>query len=247
MSTGLVRNSSAPDSIPRTLSATSWSDVSMSTGMLLVCSHFFRRRQTSKPSFPGIMTSRMIRSGFDSATFRRASLPSYAVTTVYPAPARTSRISSTLSGLSSAIRTVAFGSSSATFPLQDLVDGRQEIGDINGFGQELVAAGIQRFLPVPGHGVSRDGYDEGRAELGHLAQRARHGPAIHFGERHIQKDEVGVMGPGLRDRLPPVPGLHDAEIGHFQKTLDQDQIVFDILDNQHQGRHHTPAGCRVTA
>ena len=77
--TGLVRKSSAPASRPRTRSAGLSSAVTITTGMKCVAGLDFSRRQTSKPSMSGIMTSSRMMSHSARAQISSASAPLDAV------------------------------------------------------------------------------------------------------------------------------------------------------------------------
>ena len=76
--TGLLRKSSAPASKAYTLSSTADSAVSITTGMKRVERLALSRRQTSKPSIPGIITSSTMQSGGSAATAASALSPSAA-------------------------------------------------------------------------------------------------------------------------------------------------------------------------
>ena len=102
--TGLVRKSSAPASRPRTRSAGLSSAVTITTGMKWVAGLDFSRRQTSKPSMSGIMTSSRMMSHSARAQISSASAPLVAVSTSkYSADSRASS-SLTLAGTSSTTR-----------------------------------------------------------------------------------------------------------------------------------------------
>ena len=77
--TGLVRKSSAPASSPRTRSDGWSSAVTMTTGMWCVAGLLLRRRQTSKPSMSGIITSSRTMSHSALAQIASASAPLIAV------------------------------------------------------------------------------------------------------------------------------------------------------------------------
>ena len=80
-STGLVRKSSAPASSPCTLSEAWSSAVTMTTGTCRVLGALLMRRQTSKPSMPGIITSSSTTSTRSASSTSSASLPECAVST----------------------------------------------------------------------------------------------------------------------------------------------------------------------
>ena len=73
--TGLVRKSSAPASRPLMRSETWSSAVIMTTGMCEVDGSAFSRRQTSKPSMPGIITSSSTTSTLPFSQVSIASAP----------------------------------------------------------------------------------------------------------------------------------------------------------------------------
>ncbi len=81
-SAGLRRASSAPASKARTFSLGSVMAVSTMTGMAFSAGSPLRRRQTSKPSIPGIMMSSRMRAGRSRAASSSAVGPSRAVRTV---------------------------------------------------------------------------------------------------------------------------------------------------------------------
>ena len=102
--TGFVRKSSAPASRPRTRSEGLSSAVTITTGMKCVAGLAFSRRQTSKPSMSGIITSSRMMSHSARAQIASASAPLAAVSTSkYSADSRASR-SFTLAGISSTTR-----------------------------------------------------------------------------------------------------------------------------------------------
>ncbi len=102
--TGLVRKSSAPASSPRTRSAGLSRAVTITTGMKCVTGLDFSRRQTSKPSMSGIMTSSRMMSHSARWQICSASAPLEAVSTSkYSAESRASS-NLTLAGTSSTTR-----------------------------------------------------------------------------------------------------------------------------------------------
>ncbi len=102
--TGLVRKSSAPASSPRTRSDGESSAVTITTGMKCVAGLDFSRRQTSKPSMSGIMTSSRMMSHSARAQIASASAPLQAVTTSKYSADRRASSSLTLAGTSSTTR-----------------------------------------------------------------------------------------------------------------------------------------------
>ena len=75
-SIGLVRKSSAPAFRPVSRSWRPSSAVTSTMGMWRVLASAFSRRQTSKPSMPGIITSSRMMSGWVSAAAVSAAGPS---------------------------------------------------------------------------------------------------------------------------------------------------------------------------
>ena len=83
-SMGLLMKSSQPAWIPLIRSSRSCRAVTMTIGTSRVVSLPLSRRQTSKPSIPGIMTSRRMTSGRRSQTLSIACWPEEAFSTVQP-------------------------------------------------------------------------------------------------------------------------------------------------------------------
>ena len=106
-STGLVRKSSAPPSSPRTLSETWSSAVTRTTGTWWVFGLALMRRQVSKPSISGIMTSSSTTSTRSRSQISSASLPLPAVSTSKYSAERRASSSFTFAGMSSTTRTRA--------------------------------------------------------------------------------------------------------------------------------------------
>ncbi len=102
--TGLVRKSSAPASRPCTRSEGASSAVTMTTGTWASSASAFMRRQTSKPSMPGIITSRRTRSGLWAEAAFSASGPLDAVTTSKYSAESLASSSFTLAAMSSTTR-----------------------------------------------------------------------------------------------------------------------------------------------
>src|SRR5690349_15445056 len=156
--TGLVRKSSAPASSPRTRSAALSSAVTMTTGMKWVAGLDFSRRQTSKPSMSGIMTSRRMISHSVRVQMSSASAPLLAVrTSKYSADRRASN-SLTLAGTSSTTRTRA--DTELSLPHKP-PDGLDEFADRDRFGQISLATAFADALFIALHrkGGDRDHRD----------------------------------------------------------------------------------------
>jgi hypothetical protein len=106
-SSGLVKKSSAPESSPFSLSLGWSSAVTITTGMCAVVGEVFSLRHTSKPSMPGIITSRRTMSASPASQMRRASGPFMAVMTSKYSAESLASSSRTLGRMSSTTRTRA--------------------------------------------------------------------------------------------------------------------------------------------
>ncbi len=103
-SNGTVTKSTAPTSKPRTLSASSWAALMNITGTPAVRLSAFSRRQSSKPSRPGIRTSSSTRSGGASSAEASATSGLPIGRTSYPSDIRSCDMRLRLSGVSSTTR-----------------------------------------------------------------------------------------------------------------------------------------------
>ena len=103
--TGFDRNSSAPASSPRIRSERSVCPVTSTTGVSRVAGSAFSRRQTSRPSTRGIVTSSRMTSGWWSRTASSAAAPSSALTTSWPSASSSLRNSDRMLSVSSAMST----------------------------------------------------------------------------------------------------------------------------------------------
>src|SRR5919199_682597 len=206
--TGLVRKSSAPASSPLTRSAGWSSAVTISTGTWCVFGLLFSRRQVSKPSRPGIITSRSTMSQGTRSQMSSASRPLPAVrTSKYSAVSRASS-SFTLAGMSSTTSTRAVMSVPAPLHVAQIVpDGLQKLG----YGDRLrdislAAAGPDPLL-VALHREGRDGDDRNGSELVVLLDPARHVEARDLGQLDVHQDQVGAVPARELDGLEAVAGL----------------------------------------
>src|SRR5262249_9401292 len=125
--------------------------VTITTGRCAVLGSDLMRRQTSKPSMPGIITSSSTMSGLVSATFARASTPLKAVTTSKYSAVSLASSSLTLERMSSTTRTRAVMTSS-----DEAAHGFQEAGHRDGFGNIGLAAALADHFLVAFHGEGGD-------------------------------------------------------------------------------------------
>src|SRR5258708_5583900 len=201
--TGLVRKSSAPASSPRTRSEGLSSAVTITTGMKCVAGLDFSRRQTSKPSMSGIMTSSRMMSHSARAQIASASAPLAAVrTSKYSADSRASS-NLTLAGTSSTTRIRA----DMKFPLPDKTShGFNKFANRDRLGQISLAAALADAFLVTLHrkGGDRDhGY---RAQLPLVLAPARHFEPGHTPHLDNNQHEIGAKLADEIERLETVGG-----------------------------------------
>src|SRR5450631_563398 len=200
--TGLVRKSSAPASRPRTRSAGLSSAVTMTTGMKCVAGLDFSRRQTSKPSMSGIMTSSRIMSHSARAQIASASAPLEAVrTSKYSADSRASS-SLTLAATSSTTRIRA---DIETLPSTDKTsDGFNKFSDRNRLRQIGLAAALADAFLVALHG--KRGYRDhrNRAQFRVILDPARHFETGHLRQLDIHQDKIGTKRADEIERLETI-------------------------------------------
>src|SRR4029079_11833404 len=131
----------------------------MTTGMWWVERLALMRRQTSKPSMSGIITSSTTISHSALSPIASASLPLMAVTTSkYSADSRASS-SFTLAGTSSTTRTRAVTNYRSSGMSQEMADRLDELADRNRLRQIGLAAALADALLVALHRKRRDRHD----------------------------------------------------------------------------------------
>src|ERR1700710_349251 len=201
--TGLVRKSSAPASRPRTRSDGLSSAVTITTGMKCVAGLDFRRRQTSKPSMSGIMTSSRMMSHSAREQISSASVPLDAVnTSKYSADRRASK-SLTLAGTSSTTRIRA----DIELSLPDKPsNGFDKLADRDRFGQIGFATTLANALLVALHRKRGNRNHRDSAQLRIVLDPARHFEAGHLGQLDIHEDEIGTKLADKIERLETVAG-----------------------------------------
>src|SRR6185437_8269841 len=204
--TGLVRKSSAPASSPRTRSDGLSSAVTITTGMKWVAGLDFSRRQTSKPSMSGIMTSSRMISHSEREQISSASAPLEAVSTSkYSADSRASS-SLTFAGTSSTTRIRALIELDPSRSSQEVAHRLDELAHRDRLGQIGLAAALADALLVTLHGKSRHRHHGDRLQLRVVLQPLRHFQTGHFRQLDIHQDEVGPVLAREVERLDAVPG-----------------------------------------
>src|SRR3984957_7165675 len=186
------------------------------------------RRQTSKPSIPGIITSSSTMSGiFSSIRFRHSS-PLYAVaTSKYSAVSFASR-SLTLDMMSSTTRTLAV----MTLP-DETANGFQEARHRNGLGDVSLASALADHFFVAFHGESGD-RDHGNG-LQRLVFLDPFGDfqARDFRQLDVHQDQVGMMLARDVERLHAILGLQDVVAMGVQQIVEELHVELIVLHDQY--------------
>src|SRR5579864_9372484 len=203
----------------------------MMTGMSVVLGSLLSRRQTSKPSISGIITSSRTISGRSLFTACNASWPLDAVRTVKYSLDSFASSSRTLTSTSSTTRTRA---DMAQLRLtQESFDGLQEIGDRDRLGDIGLAAAFADLLLIPLHGEGSDGDDRDRAEIVILLDPFRHLEAGDLGQLNVHEDEVRMMLAGELQRFHAVLGLQRRIAMGFEQIMEKLHVEIVVLDDQH--------------
>src|ERR1700690_1927537 len=235
--TGLVRKSSAPASRPRTRSAGLSSAVTMTTGMKWVAGLDFSRRQTSKPSMSGIMTSSRMMSHSARAQMASASAPLDAVrTSKYSAESRASN-SLTLAGTSSTTRIRADIS-----PLlsDESSDGFNKLADRYRLGQIGFASAFADAFLVTLHRERRDRDDRDRAQFRIILDPPRHFEAGHLRKLDIHQDEIRAKLAHEIKRLETVAGAGSLIAMRLKQIAKELHIELVFLHDQDGFCHPAP-------
>src|SRR5690242_2682580 len=213
--TGLVRKSSAPASSPRTRSDGLSRAVIITTGMKCVAGLDFRRRQTSKPSMSGIMTSSRMMSHSARSHIFSASAPLAAVSTSkYSADSRASS-SFTLAGTSSTTRIRA---DTEVNSLPDKSTHRlDELADRDRLGQIGFAAALADALLVALHGKGGDGDHGNGAQFRIILDPARDLEAGDLRQLDVHQDQIGAQLAHEIERLVAVAGARGLVTVRFQQ------------------------------
>ena len=202
-STGFERKSSAPASMPRTRSSTAFSAVIRTTGISLVAGSSFSIRRALIPSISGIITSSRTRSG----GFCRH--PLERLEPVAGALGREPELLQVLLEVVDVQRLVV-DDQDAAGPLRGRVGRRGHRGGrwrsdqldqahvVDRLRDEVVAAGLDRALPVTRHDERADRDD--RHLEARLADRAHRVEAAHPGQADVHQDQVGPLAGRELDR-----------------------------------------------
>src|SRR5215469_326787 len=229
--TGLERKSSAPASSPRTRSAASVSAVTITTGMSAVRASALSRRQTSKPSMRGIMTSSRMRSGRSSCAMRKAPSPSFAASTLKYSLASLASSSLTFTSTSSTTRMRA---DMPNYSVQEAGNSLEEIGDRDRLGDVRLAPAFADLLFVAlhregGHCDHRNG-----AQLFVFLDPFGDLEAGHLGQLDIHQNQIRMMLARQLQRFHAVFGLQNIVAVRFQQIVEElhvEVVVFDDEDS----------------
>src|SRR5437660_1893846 len=188
--TGLVKKSSAPASSPRTRSAGLSSAVIMTTGMKWVAGLDLSRRQTSKPSMSGIITSSRMMSHSAREQICSASSPLDAVRTSKYSADRRASSNLTLAETSSTTRIRA---DIETHSLPNKTPyGFNEFADRNWLGQIGLASALADTLLVPLHRKCRDRNHGDRTQLRTILDPPRPFETGDLRKLDIHQDQIGA-------------------------------------------------------
>src|SRR5713226_5466638 len=241
--TGLVRKSSAPASRPRTRSAGLSNAVTITTGMKCVAGLDFSRRQTSKPSISGIITSSRMMSHSARAQISSASVPLVAVTTSkYSADSRASK-SLTLAGTSSTTRIRA---DIETLLPDKPSNGFNKLADRDRLGQIGLAAALADTFLVALHRKRRDRDHGNRAQLRIVLDPARHLEAGHLGKLDIHQDQIGTELADKIERLETVAGTGCLIAMCFQQIAKELHVQLVVLHDKDGFCHPAPPNRQKT-
>ena len=104
--------------------------------------------------------------------------------------------------------------------------------DVDGFLYVAVAAGHERALPVPLHGVRGDRDDRRVGEVGERLQDPHRLVAVHPGQVHVEEDERGPLADGRLDARQAVVGrAHRVALG-LQHRASEHAVLGVVLDVQ---------------
>ena len=78
----------------------------------------------------------------------------------------------------------------------------EQPGEVDGFGVEVVAAGVEGFLAVAHHGVRGKGDDRNRRGHRFRLQALRTLPAVDVGHAEVHQDQIGTQPHRRVEGLP---------------------------------------------
>src|SRR4051812_49017198 len=240
--TGLVRKSSAPASNPRTRSAGLSSAVTITTGMKCVAGLAFSRRQTSKPSMSGIITSSRMMSHSARAQIASASAPLHAVSTSkYSADSRASR-SFTLAAISSTTKIRA----DIKTLLADKTPNRfYKFADRNRLGKIRLAAALADAFLVALHRERRHRDHRNGAQFRIVLDPARHLEPGDLRQLDVHQDQVGAKFSHEIERLEAVAGARGLVAMRLQEIAKELHIELVVLHDQDGFCHPAPPVSRL--
>src|SRR5579885_603075 len=164
------------------------------------------RRQTSKPSMSGIMTSSRTMSHSARSHMPSASAPLYAVqTSKYSADSRASS-SLTLAGTSSTTRIRALIELVPSRSPEEMTYRLDELAHRDRLGQIGLATAFADALLVALHGERGDGYHRDGLQLGIVLQPLGDFEARHLGKLNVHQHQIGAVLAGKVERLDAVAG-----------------------------------------
>src|ERR1700712_2426275 len=240
--TGFVRKSSAPASRPRTRSEGLSSAVTITTGMKCVAGLAFSRRQTSKPSMSGIITSSRMMSHSARAQIASASAPLHAVSTSkYSADSRASS-SFTLAAISSTTKIRA----DIKKLLTDKTPNRfNKFADRDRLGKIRLAAALADALLVALHRERRHRDHRNGAQFRIVLDPARHLEPGDLRQLDIHQDQVGTQLADQIERLEAVAGARSLVAMGFQEIAKELHIELVVLHDQDGFCHPAPPVSRL--
>src|SRR6516225_9267862 len=196
---------------------------------------------TEIPSSFGIMTSRRTRSGSNSRTLARASIPSTAVTSSYPCALSRTCSTSRLVGLSSTIRIRGGVRNELTFPAST-----QEFSNLgeNNAGAERfcnisLASRRARFGLVAGQCIRGHGDDRNFPQGGIGLDAPGCLVTVNDRQLNVHQDKVRLTLPCHRHTLLAIGCLDDFETGVGEEIIENTPVVLRILDDKNALAHAT--------
>ena len=93
---------------------------------------------------------------------------------------------------------------------------RFQLGELEGFGEMVIHAGIQRSLQILILAITGDGYEQGIGELRLAPQGAGDLKAIHPGQPDVEQDHLGPIGSGHIHRTETVIGQTNLMAPNFE-------------------------------
>src|SRR6185312_9162911 len=205
------------------------------------------RRQTSKPSMSGIMTSSRTMSHSARSHMASASAPLNAVlTSKYSADSRASS-SLTLAGTSSTTRIRALIELVPSRSPEEMAHRLDELAHRDRLGQIGLAAALADALLVALHRKSRHRHYGDRLQLGIVLQPLRHFQAGDFRQLDIHQNEVGPVLAREVESLDAVPGSDRAVAVRFKEIVEELHVELVVFHDQDGFRHAPRPFCPQSA